>query len=148
MPDLGRGLLGCYRCGNVWRPRRAPVRLCPRCKSKYWDHPLQPPSRRPGRPRGLGIDEVIGRRRTALKALVSEYGGEDLRVFGSVARREAGRDSDVDLLLRFPRAIGLFARQELKERAGKLLGRKVDLATEKNLHWLIRPAVLAEAQRL
>ena len=146
--DLGAGLLGCFRCGYVWRLRKSPVRICPRCKSRYWDQPRVGPVRVGPRRRGLGIAEVLGAQAPALKALAAEYGGFDLRVFGSVARGEATATSDVDLLLRFRRPPGLLARSELRERAGHLLRRTVDLATESNLHWYVRPRVLAEAKPL
>jgi uncharacterized OB-fold protein len=32
MPELK-----CLRCGHIWHPRKPIVRLCPRCKSAYWD---------------------------------------------------------------------------------------------------------------
>jgi uncharacterized protein len=91
------------------------------------------------------MKEVIGPRASELKRLAAEYGGSDLRVFGSVARGEAGRRSDIDLLIRFRRPIGLLGRIEFRERAERLLRRSVDLATESNLHWMVRPRVLAEA---
>jgi uncharacterized protein len=91
------------------------------------------------------MKEVIGPRASELKSLVAEYGGSDLRVFGSVARGEARRRSDIDLLVRFRRPLGLLGRIEFRERAERLLGRPVDLATETNLHWMVRPRVLAEA---
>jgi len=31
--------LTCLRCGHRWLPRRAPVRICPSCKSKLWRIP-------------------------------------------------------------------------------------------------------------
>ena len=31
--------LKCERCGNVWIPRVADVRVCSKCKSPYWDTP-------------------------------------------------------------------------------------------------------------
>ena len=138
-------MLGCYRCGYVWRLRKSPVRICPRCKSKYWDTPSVKGAPKPGRGRGLGVADVIGSRATELKGLAAKFGGYDLKIFGSVARGEAKASSDVDILLRFRRPPGLLARSALRERAANLLGHPVDLATERNLHWLIRPQVLAEA---
>lgn len=32
----------CLRCGHAWRPRQAEVRICPRCKSAWWDQPRVP----------------------------------------------------------------------------------------------------------
>ena len=29
--------LGCKRCGHEWNPRKEDVRVCPKCKSAYWD---------------------------------------------------------------------------------------------------------------
>lgn len=145
VPDLGSGLLGCYRCGYVWRLRKSPVRICPRCKSPRWDVPRPPPPRRPPRKGGRGVEGVVGPRREALRRLFAEYGGRDLRIFGSTARASAGSRSDLDVLVRFDRPLGLLRRMELKERAERIVGRKVDVATERNLHWWIRPRVLVEA---
>ena len=32
----------CYRCDHAWRPHDLdkPPRVCPKCKSPYWDRPL------------------------------------------------------------------------------------------------------------
>ena len=29
--------LNCKRCGHTWTPRKEEVRICPKCKSPYWD---------------------------------------------------------------------------------------------------------------
>ena len=29
--------LVCTRCGHKWVPRKPEVRICPACKSPYWD---------------------------------------------------------------------------------------------------------------
>ena len=29
--------LECKRCGHVWIPKQEEVRICPHCKSPYWD---------------------------------------------------------------------------------------------------------------
>lgn len=55
-----------------------------------------------------------------------------LSLFGSVARGDAGPDSDVDLAAEFDRSrpFGLFQFVRLEERLGDLLGIKVDLVGE------------------
>jgi uncharacterized protein len=145
MPDLGGGLLGCYRCAYVWRFRKSPVRLCPRCKSKLWNTPPRRKPRNEAVTRGFGIREVIGPHRAALKTLADKYGVFDLQVFGSVAKGTAGPKSDVDLLIKVRGPFGLLRKEEFRERVESLLGRSVDLASERNLHWYIRPQVLEEA---
>lgn len=32
-------VLDCKRCGHKWTPRKDDVRLCPKCKSPYWEVP-------------------------------------------------------------------------------------------------------------
>jgi len=27
----------CKRCGHRWIPRKTDIRMCPKCKSPYWD---------------------------------------------------------------------------------------------------------------
>jgi len=29
--------LDCKRCGHKWLPRQKEIRICPKCKSPYWD---------------------------------------------------------------------------------------------------------------
>lgn len=95
--------------------------------------------------RGLP-DSPLGRKlrqhRQALLDAVSEAGGANLRVFGSVARGEATADSDVDLLVDLPEATGLFALLALEGRLSRILHVHVDLAPPSSL----KPRVRAEAE--
>jgi predicted nucleotidyltransferase len=92
-----------------------------------------------------GIPEILGPKREEILRIAAKHGAYNVRVFGSVARGEAGPDSDVDLLVEmgpnrtpwFPG--GLIADLE------DLLGRRIDVATPKGLHRRIRESVLAEA---
>lgn len=93
----------------------------------------------------MGVDEVLRARREQILRLAAKHGARNVRVFGSVARGEAGPQSDVDFLVEagpnrspwFPG--GLIADLE------ELLGRGVDVVTESALHWAIRDQVLKEA---
>ncbi len=131
----------CYRCGYIWTPRRARVRLCARCKSPYYWFPKP---RIPTYGGGLGITEVIGANRREVLRVARQYGAKNVWVFGSVARREATRASDVDLLIEPTRASD-YRPIDLALALSNLLGRRVDLVTERSLHWLVQPRVLAEA---
>ena len=74
-------------------------------------------------------------------------GVESLSIFGSVARDEAGPDSDVDVLVEVKRGVGLFRYVDIQERLAEILGRPVDLATPNALRPWMREQVLSEAVR-
>jgi len=50
-------------------------------------------------PETLALRELLGARRAELDALFAKYGATNPRLFGSVARGEAGPDSDIDILV-------------------------------------------------
>jgi len=77
----------------------------------------------------------------ALPRLKASYGVQDIAIFGSVARDEAGPDSDVDLLVALDDKVDLFAFVGLKLELESLLGIKVDLGEWKTLHPKMRPQV-------
>ncbi len=89
-------------------------------------------------------DEVLSRL-AEHQAELRAMGVASLAVFGSVARGEAGPDSDVDLLVEFTRPVGMFHFLEVKEYRESILGRPVDLATRDALRRQFRDAILREA---
>lgn len=68
-----------------------------------------------------------------LKALAAERGYGRLAVFGSVARREARDDSDIDLLVEPPDGSSSFDFVEFKMLLEQVLGREVDLVSRNGL---------------
>jgi len=76
---------------------------------------------------GLGIEEIIGNKREAILKLAEQYGATNVRVFGSVARGEARPDSDVDLLVTFPKDKSIFDLVGLWLDMKELVGREVSL---------------------
>lgn len=76
---------------------------------------------------------------------------EDHRALGvgSVARGDAGPDSDVDLLYVFePDARIGWEIEQLNQELSDLFGRKVDLLSKSNIHRFVRESVLSEARVL
>jgi predicted nucleotidyltransferase len=67
-----------------------------------------------------------------------------LSVFGSVARGEAGEDSDIDVLVAFEQRATFDLFMELKFYLEDLLGTGVDLVTEKALRPEVRQAIEEE----
>jgi uncharacterized protein len=93
----------------------------------------------------MGIDEILGPKREQILAIAAKHGVTSIRVFGSVARGEAGPESDVDFLIEFgPRTSSWFPAGFIVDLE-ELLGRKVDVATANGLHWYLKNRVLEEA---
>jgi len=77
-----------------------------------------------------------------LKSVCRDNGIKFLAVFGSIARGEARKDSDIDLLARFNEPKSLFELVDLEDQLSKVFdGRKTDLVTEGFLSPYIRDNV-------
>ena len=94
------------------------------------------------------ISQTLQERRTDILRIAERYGAYNVRIFGSVVRGEATADSDVDFLVDMDSDRSLFDLGGLLLDLQNLLGREVDVVTEKALHWYIRDRVLAEAKPL
>lgn len=64
-----------------------------------------------------------------IKPVVEKYGIKDVYLFGSYARGEANRDSDVDIYCDSGTAESLFDEVGLKQDFEEALGKKVDAVT-------------------
>ena len=86
---------------------------------------------------------LLKSRRRRLK----KFGIHSLSIFGSVARDQAHKNSDVDILVDFEKPVGLFEYVRLKMYLGEVLERPVDLVTPEALRQELREDILREAIR-
>ena len=93
----------------------------------------------------MAIEEIIKEKREEILQIAARRGAYNLRIFGSVARGDAGPDSDLDLLVDMQPGKGLLDMGGLLMDLQDLLGCRVDLVTEKGLRGRIRERVLREA---
>lgn len=93
----------------------------------------------------MDIAEVLKSKRQEVLQIAREYGAYDVRVFGSVARGEAQLDSDIDFLVEMESGRSLLDLGGLVIELQQLLGRPVDVVTERGLKSRIRARVLSEA---
>lgn len=96
----------------------------------------------------MGIEELLKDRREDILRIAAQHGAHNVRVFGSVARGEARPDSDVDLLVEMESGRSLLDLGGLLMDLQALLGREVDVVTDKGLRDRIRARVLQEAKPL
>lgn len=88
---------------------------------------------------------VLERHRAEVLRLAAKYGATDVRVFGSVARGDADESSDIDFLVRMTPGRSLFDIGGLLMDLQDLLGRRVDVVTERGLRPRMRERVLRDA---
>ena len=89
--------------------------------------------------------EQIKEKAPALRNIAARHGARNIRIFGSVARGEADSKSDIDFLVDMEPGRSLFDLGGLYMDLRNLLGRDIDVVTEKGLRERIRDRVLKEA---
>lgn len=87
----------------------------------------------------MNRDSTI-KRLQEIRPKLTEMGVESIAIFGSVARDEAVEDSDLDMLVTFDET-SFDKYMHLLVYLEELFGCKIDLATPKMLHPLIKPFI-------
>jgi uncharacterized protein len=75
-------------------------------------HPLDVPDTR--------VRQAVSRKRSAVRELAARYGATNVRLFGSVARREESDGSDIDLVADLPETTSLLELIALRRLLGEL----------------------------
>lgn len=91
-------------------------------------------------------DEILALLKSRKRQL-KKFGVHSLSVFGSFARNQGRKNSDVDILVDFEKPVGLFEFARLQLYLEETLGRKVDLVTPEALRAELRDDILREAIR-
>lgn len=95
--------------------------------------------------RAMELQVLLEEKREAILSACARHGASNVRVFGSVARGEAGPHSDVDVLVDLEAGRSLLDHAALMLELEEILGCKVDVVTERGLRERIRDRVLREA---
>jgi uncharacterized protein len=89
--------------------------------------------------------ETLRQKREDILAIARRYGAHNIRIFGSMARGDAGESSDLDLIVRFDPDRSLLDHGGLLMDLQELLGVKVDVISEAGMRKRFRKHVLKEA---
>jgi len=96
----------------------------------------------------MNLRDLIETHRDEIMKVAAMHGARNIRVFGSVARGEADAKSDVDFLVELESGRSLLDLGGLLMDLREVLGRNVDVVTERGLNPRIRDRVLKEAMAL
>ncbi len=99
-------------------------------------------------PETLKIEAILQQRRDRILEIALQHGARNVRLFGSVVRGEAQPNSDIDLLVDLGEPLSPWFPVGFIRDLEAVLGHKVDVVTEKSLHYFIRDRILSEAQPL
>lgn len=93
----------------------------------------------------MSIRQLLQSKRTQILTIAARHGARKVRVFGSVARGTARRNSDIDFLVEMEEGRSLLDHAALILDLERLLKRSVDVASERGLRRLVRKHVLKDA---
>jgi len=87
---------------------------------------------------------IIAHQRNRLLRICKENDIAFLAIFGSLARGDFTRDSDIDLLARFSKTKSLLELVRIERVISEALGRKADLLTEASISPYLRNRIKRE----
>ena len=93
----------------------------------------------------MNLRELIETKKEEILRIAARHRARNVRVFGSVIRGHADDASDIDLLVELEPGCGFLEHAALIRELEELLGRKVDVVSEKGLRQRIRDRVVREA---
>lgn len=78
---------------------------------------------------------------TKLNVLCQTYGISNLFLFGSQARGDSSEDSDIDLIAKFDKPIGLIEFVKAEQELSQMFSKPVDLLTEQSINPKIKESI-------
>ncbi len=96
----------------------------------------------------MSVETLLEEKAEEIKRIAARHGACNVRVFGSTARGESLPDSDIDFLVEVAGSTSAWFPGGLILDLQELLGRRVEVVTEKWLNPDLRDHVLNEAVEL
>jgi hypothetical protein len=78
--------------------------------------------------------ESLRQRKAEIERLARSHGARDVRIFGSVARNEDAKDSDIDVLIDMSDEASLLDLVQLQQALEVMLDRRADVLTVRGIN--------------
>jgi hypothetical protein len=85
---------------------------------------------------------------SSITAILKKYGIREAAIFGSVARGEAKKGSDLDLMIQMGPMLNLFEYIRMKQELETVVGTKVDLVNKNKIKPSLKPFIMQDLQYL
>lgn len=97
-----------------------------------------------------GIIEAMNTQEIKYKVspVLRKYGIRHAAVFGSAARGTSRPESDIDLLIRLGKPMGMFLYVRLLRELERALGRSVDVVTDSSVNKFVKPYIIPELKTI
>lgn len=92
--------------------------------------------------------EELRLKRDIILDIAAQHGASNVRVFGSVARGEEKKKSDIDLMVQMENGRSYFDLIHLEAALKKILGRSVDISTDEGFSHFMRPYIEKDMSEL
>lgn len=92
----------------------------------------------------MSKNQIIKKLNSEMPEIKEKYHVKKLGIFGSVARAEHKKNSDIDIIVEFSMPVGFFEFIKLENYLSRKLGKKVDLTTKKAIKPIIKKDILKE----
>ena len=92
----------------------------------------------------MNIDEIKKIIEDAEEVIRQRYKAEVIGIFGSFARGEEGKESDIDILVEFKEGATLFDLSGLGDFLEEKLGRKVDIVSTRSIRKEIKENIMKD----
>ncbi|MGH7249160.1 MAG: nucleotidyltransferase family protein [Pseudomonadota bacterium] len=93
----------------------------------------------------MSVEQLLREKRAEIARIATRHGALNLRIFGSVARGDAGPKSDIDLLVDVGPVTTAWFPAGLILDLEEMLGRRVEVVTAQGLRDDLREHILREA---
>ena len=93
----------------------------------------------------MTVEESVKTKRDEIRRIAKQHGASNIRLFGSVSRGESKPESDIDFLIDVTSETSAWFPVGLIQDLETLLGKRVEIVTERALNKDLREKVLREA---